>query len=151
MLFAQPEPPARPADPTPVASDNPFIGFYAATRATGEVTQTLVLRLRADGRASLRTTTPARAQAAGTSAPAAAAVPAAAPQTFETGTWGPVVGNALVRLDRTSNIVGNVPTDVKQESVELSFALSGCSLKLDADPNHLFGTSGLTMTKGSCP
>jgi hypothetical protein len=150
-LCAQPEL-TRPASPSPVASDSPYIGFYSATRLVGDITQTLVLRLRADGRASLRTTTPPTPQqAAGANGAAAGAAPIAATQTFETGTWGPVVADAVVRFDRTSNIVALVPTDVKQESVEFSFSLSACALKLDADPNRIFGAAGLIMTKGSCP
>ena len=138
---AQPAPAARPAVPVAAAADSPFVAFYTATRAGADATQLLTLRLRADGRASLRTETPGYTQtAAGT----------AVTPTFETGTWSQLDGHALVHFERISGIVDRIPTDIQSESVDLSFALSGCALRLDGDPAKAYGSGGITFTRTGC-
>jgi len=50
----------------------------------------------------------------------------------------------------TSRIAGGIPTNQQRESVDLTFTLAGCMLKVSDDPGHRFGAGGLTLAKQAC-
>jgi hypothetical protein len=105
-----------------------YVGWYALPHAGDDPPQPLTLRLRADGIASLR-----------------------GMGVFETGTWREDdKGHATVHLDMTSRIAGGIPTNQQRESVDLTFTLAGCMLKVSDDPGHRFGAGGLTLAKQAC-
>jgi hypothetical protein len=135
-----PTPASAAAAKVPTAGSQ-FVGIYVLTRPGADATQRLTLRLRADGIASLLTETPGYTQTA-------AGTPVF--PTFETGTWGEQSGQAAVHLDMTSVMPASVPTNQRRQSVDLTFALAQCTLKLAADPAKLYGTSGLSFTKQQC-
>ncbi|MBD5657236.1 MAG: hypothetical protein IAI50_18960 [Candidatus Eremiobacteraeota bacterium] len=138
---------AQDMAPSPTASvapnalaASPFVDFYMLTRPGADAVQTLTLRLRADGIASLRTDYSIAQTAAGT------------PVTpvFETGRWRETNGIATVHFDSIADLVGKIPTNIRPTSIDLSFALRGCSLSLTADPTRAYGTAGLNFAKKSC-
>jgi hypothetical protein len=134
--------PASPSpDPAAVEAANALIGTYTAGRMMDEGMQRITLRLRPDRIATLRTETPSGAQ--GATAPPFKA-------TYETGSWYDKDGHAVVRFDTTSTIANQVPTEQKKDSLELTFVLSGCALKLIGDPEKRYGASGLTFAKQGC-
>lgn len=146
VAWGQPTPAPSPSPTTtPLRSGgtatSPLVGWYTLTRQGADALQTMTLHLRGDGIVSLRTALPGyEFTAAGTPV-----MPV-----YQTGTWTAKEGRAAIHFDMTSNIVDGVPTDQRIEAAELTLELSGCSLRLVADPAKAYGSAGLTFAKQQC-
>jgi hypothetical protein len=141
---ASPSPPAAPLPtivPVLPKPDSKFIDSYTLTRPGADSPQGLTLRLRGDGLATLTTEFPGLAQTA-----------AGTPVTpiDEVGTWIERRGLAVVHFSQVSNVVEGASPSPRAESVNLTFALKGCTLNIVADPAHLYGSQGLQFAKRHC-
>ncbi len=112
---------ARAATPQP----SRFAGTYTVTQVGGAGVQRMELQLLADGHVSMRTTFSRLTQR-----PIESAV---VPPVVERGTWHVHAGRAIVHITQTSSDDANAAADQKPQYTDLTFALSGCELRLVTD------------------
>ncbi len=102
-----------------------FAGTYTVTQVGGAGVQRMELQLRRDGHVSMRTTFSRLTQRPVESA--------AVPPVVERGTWHEHGGRAIVHITQTSSDDANAAQDQKPQYTDLTFALSGCELRLVTD------------------
>ena len=111
---------ARALATTPAPSR--FVGTYTVTQVGGAGVQRMELQLRTDGHVSMRTTFSRLTQRPVESA--------TVPPVLEHGTWREQKGRAIVHIIQTSSDDANAAQNQKPQYDDMTFALSGCELRL---------------------
>lgn len=131
--------PAQTPSAAPATAASALVGTYVATRPGADAMQTLRLRLRPDGSATLQTNYSIERTAAGTRVY----------PLLETGTWLERSGTVVVRLERTAQVIDGKPAGARASSERLTLVPGGCRLRLVADPAN-GGPAKLAFFKAGC-
>ena len=122
------------------AAASGYPGTYLTTRPGAQGTQSIVLVLEPNGRATMTTAFPELVRNYG-----AGVLPVR-----ETGTWRERGGNAEVRLTEIGLFHDGKLEKQRSENKDFAFSRTGCRLSAVRYSKVLYGEAGLTFEKSGC-